>query len=186
MVAHELTVAELVGLVGGFAHLVRRVGARYGLAVADLEDLVQDVRIRLWQALPPRGQITGGPASYGYRTAVSSAIDMIRRRRARHEETLDPERPWQETRLPSLPGPEAALEEEDLANLVEHEVSALADSRALVIRMYLAGYGREEIAARLGWSEPRTRHLLYRGLADLRGRLRARGILGEIEPKGTG
>ena len=42
--------------------------------------------------------------------------------------------------------------------------------------MYLKGYGREEIAALLGWSEAKTRNLLYRGLDDLRQRLIARGI----------
>ena len=34
----------------------------------------------------------------------------------------------------------------------------------------------EEIAALLGWSEAKTRNLLYRGLADLRSALAARGI----------
>jgi RNA polymerase sigma-70 factor (ECF subfamily) len=42
--------------------------------------------------------------------------------------------------------------------------------------MHLAGYAREEIAQLLGWSEAKTRNLLYRGLADLRERLTARGI----------
>ena len=44
------------------------------------------------------------------------------------------------------------------------------------MRMYLAGYGREEIADLFGWTEPKTRHLLYRGLADLRERLTEVGI----------
>ena len=35
---------------------------------------------------------------------------------------------------------------------------------------------REEIARLLGWSEPKTRNLLYRGMDDLRARLTARGI----------
>jgi RNA polymerase sigma-70 factor (ECF subfamily) len=42
--------------------------------------------------------------------------------------------------------------------------------------MYLAGYSREEIADFLGWSEAKTRNLLYRGLADLRNRLTEWGI----------
>jgi RNA polymerase sigma-70 factor (ECF subfamily) len=42
--------------------------------------------------------------------------------------------------------------------------------------MHLAGYPRQEIADLLGWSEAKTRNLLYRGLDDLRSRLTARGI----------
>jgi RNA polymerase sigma-70 factor (ECF subfamily) len=42
--------------------------------------------------------------------------------------------------------------------------------------MYLSGYSRDEIARRLGWSEAKTRNLLYRGLEDLRNELRRRGI----------
>jgi RNA polymerase sigma-70 factor (ECF subfamily) len=42
--------------------------------------------------------------------------------------------------------------------------------------MHLAGYPREEIARLMGWTEAKTRNLLYRGLADLRERLTAEGI----------
>jgi RNA polymerase sigma-70 factor (ECF subfamily) len=47
--------------------------------------------------------------------------------------------------------------------------------------MYLAGYAREEIGQLLGWSEPKTRNLLYRGMDDLRARLAVRGIGKEID-----
>jgi RNA polymerase sigma-70 factor (ECF subfamily) len=42
--------------------------------------------------------------------------------------------------------------------------------------MHLAGYERHEIAELLGWSEAKTRNLLYRGLADLREVLDSWGI----------
>jgi RNA polymerase sigma-70 factor (ECF subfamily) len=42
--------------------------------------------------------------------------------------------------------------------------------------MYLAGHPREEIAELMGWTEGKTRNLLYRGLADLRERLMAMGV----------
>jgi RNA polymerase sigma-70 factor (ECF subfamily) len=46
--------------------------------------------------------------------------------------------------------------------------------------MYLAGYSGEEVANVMGWSEAKTRNLLYRGLGDLRERLRELGIGWEI------
>ena len=45
--------------------------------------------------------------------------------------------------------------------------------------MYLAGYDREEIAELFGWTEAKTRNLLYRGLADLRARLADAGLTPE-------
>jgi DNA-directed RNA polymerase specialized sigma24 family protein len=41
---------ELEAAVGKFAALVRRVGFRHRLSEADLEDVLQEVRIRLWRA----------------------------------------------------------------------------------------------------------------------------------------
>jgi DNA-directed RNA polymerase specialized sigma24 family protein len=38
------------------------------------------------------------------------------------------------------------------------------------------GHSREEIADLLGWTEAKTRNLLYRGLADVRARLLAEGV----------
>ena len=68
------------------------------------------------------------------------------------------------------------LEELELQEQVGRAVDSLIPARRSVVRMYLAGYAREEIADLLGWSEPKTRNLLYRGLADLRERLTAMGI----------
>jgi len=42
--------------------------------------------------------------------------------------------------------------------------------------MHLAGHPREEIAQLLGWSEAKTRKRLYRGMDDLRERLKELGV----------
>jgi RNA polymerase sigma-70 factor (ECF subfamily) len=42
--------------------------------------------------------------------------------------------------------------------------------------MHLLGHPREEIARVMGWTEAKTRNLLYRGLAELRERLQAEGV----------
>jgi RNA polymerase sigma-70 factor (ECF subfamily) len=57
----------------------------------------------------------------------------------------------------------------------------LADNRQSVVVLYLEGLTTQEIAHNLGWSEPKTRHLVYRGLKDLRRELRAEGIDCEID-----
>jgi RNA polymerase sigma-70 factor (ECF subfamily) len=169
--------AELDAVVGRFAAVVRNVGFRHRLSGADLEDVLQEVRIRLWRAHSGERseQIEQVSASYVYRVAVSAAIDLLRRRRARGaEQTVTLE----EAQEPVAPGadPTRSVEESELAAQLATAIEAITPSRRPVLRMHLAGYSREEIAAVMGWSEAKTRNLLYRGLADLREQLTGMGI----------
>lgn len=78
--------------------------------------------------------------------------------------------------------PAGRLEGSEMSAHISRAVGSLAEGRGAVVRMYLAGYGRLEIADLLGWTEAKTRNLLYRGLADLRIKLTALGIgLGATE-----
>jgi RNA polymerase sigma-70 factor (ECF subfamily) len=168
--------SALEAVVARFATMVRSVGAGHGLSDADLDEVLQDVRIRLWRADPTGEQIERLGASYVYRAATTAALDLLRRRRARaadRTESVD-------DRSDDLPhdarGPHERLEDDELAARILAAVDTLALPRRAVVRMYLSGYDRAEIAELLGWSEAKTRNLLYRGLADLRRRLTERGI----------
>ena len=167
---------ELEAQLDHYQDRVRAAAARYRLAGPEVDEVFQEVRIRLWRALKESGNISEVPASYVYRTAVSAAVDLIRRQRARREVELDPVRAEDDPTMGVVPAANRAAEENELADLVDREIGGLPEDRALAVRMHLSGYPREEIAQLLRWSEPRTRHLIYRGLEDLRGRLRARGI----------
>jgi len=156
-----------------FADRVRRIGSGHGLAGADVDELFQEVRIRLWRALASGEKIAGTPASYVYRTAVSASVDLIRRRRARPEDPVDE---LHELRASEAAGPGESLERSELVARIEGAMDMLAVNRRPVVRMYLAGYSRDEIAGLLGWTEAKTRNLLYRGLTDLRSRLTELGI----------
>ena len=173
--------AALEGVLTKFAGMVRRVGWRHRLSDADVDEVMQEVRIRLWRAHEgdegASEQIAGAPASYVYRTAVSAALDLLRRRRARgadRTEALD-----EEVGVAASAGPEGDVDAAELTARVAHAIETIPESRRPVVRMYLAGYPREEIATLLGWSEAKTRNLLYRGLADLRERLTEMGIVWE-------
>ena len=169
--------AALERTVSSYAALVRRVGWQHRLSDADVDELLQDVRLRLWRARGDSEQIGAVSSSYMYRTAVSAALDLLRRRRARRTESLD-DVPAAVEAAASTPtsDPTAALAESELAEQVTRVVDTIAPARRPVVRMYLAGYGREEIAELLGWTEAKTRNLLYRGLADVREGLLAQGI----------
>lgn len=168
--------AALESTVARFAERVRYIGVQYGLAGSDVEDLVQEVRLRLWKALESGEKILAAPASYIHRTAVSAALDLLRRRRARRETPARLSRPSGLLMLGASASADRLLEELELQEQVGKAVDSLIPARRSVVRMYLAGYQREEIADLLGWTEPKTRNLLYRGLADLRDRLTAMGI----------
>ena len=158
-----------------FADLLRYARRRFGLAPEDLDELIQDVRIRLWRTQGSSEKIAAVSSSYTYRTAMSAAVDLIRRRRQEFSRVSSPDA---EAHVDAVPDPSTgdSAESEEILQAVGRALDALAKPRAVAVRMHLAGYSRDEIGSLLGWSEARTRNLIYRGLADLRGRLTELGI----------
>jgi RNA polymerase sigma-70 factor (ECF subfamily) len=169
----------IADVVTRFGDAMRRTARRHGLSEDEIDDAIQDVRIRLWRALGTGEKIRRAPASYVHRTVVSAAIDFIRRRRARRD-SVGKEEDVSALSVEDVPGrADRALNESEVADGVAKAIDELVESRRAVVRMYLAGYEREQIASLLGWTEPKTRNLLYRGLDDLRAMLTARGITPE-------
>ena len=169
--------ASLESALLRFSQMVRRVGARHGLRGADVDDLVQEVRIRLWRAGDSGERIAGLGTSYVYRTAMTAAVDLIRGRRRGMNALLEPEsRRSDLVAVRMQRAPDELLEDLELGAAIEAAIEELHVTRRGVVRMFLAGYDRDEIATLLGWTEAKTRNLLYRGLADLRLELTARGI----------
>lgn len=172
---HHLSTA-VESVVSRCGAMVRQVGLRHRLADSDLDEVMQEVRIRLWRAQRTGEQVRQVSASYVYRTAMSAAVDLLRRRRARRSDVSVPIDEHAEG-LPVLgPDPELDLAHAELTTQVAQAIETISPNRRPVVRMYLAGYPREEIASLLGWSEAKTRNLLYRGLDDLRSRLLEQGI----------
>jgi RNA polymerase sigma factor (sigma-70 family) len=168
-------------LITRFRAMVRSVGARRGLVQADLDEVVQDVRIRLWQASTGGKVLEELGSSYLYHVATTAALDLLRRRRAHRADDTDDisERSDVTTRDAS---PHDALEGRELADQIDAAIDTLSIDRRVAVRLHLTGYDREDIARMLGWTEARTRNLLYRGLDDLRRRLTDMGI----SPRRTG
>src|SRR5262249_20841019 len=81
---------KLERIVAEFAARVRRVGRQFRLCEADLDEVMQEVRIRLWRVHSGGSRqgekIEQVSASYVYRTTMSAAIDILRRRRSRGAE----------------------------------------------------------------------------------------------------
>jgi RNA polymerase sigma factor (sigma-70 family) len=151
-------------VVRKFEDRVRAVGRRFDLPASDLDELFQEIRIRLWNALEDPELIEALSGSYVYRTATSAAVDLIRRRRKGGSQVpLDAN-----LRDDNPSNPITQQEARDAGEEISRALEELDERRRPVVRMYLAGYNHREIAEILGWSQGSTRNLLYRGLADLR------------------
>lgn len=163
-------------LVTRCAGLIRKVAWQHGLQ-HEQDELMQDVRIRIWRSLGSRERIEEAPAGYVYRAALSAAVDRIRRRRARREDPVE--------RLPQRSGwrasrePDQQLGDSRMLDTIEAAIETLQESRRPAVRLHLVGYHRNEIAQLMGWTEAKTRNLLYRGLGDLRDQLRVLGLTPE-------
>ena len=126
----------------------------------------------MWRVCGTPENIAKLSASYLQRVVTTAVLDLLRRRRrmATHD-------PVEDLPLPAPgPGPDADVEAASLGVVVRAGVESLGLARRTVVKLHLEGYRRDEIEALLGWSEAKTRNLLYRGLSDLREFLVARGI----------
>lgn len=146
-------------LLDGLAH-------RHGLDGDEVDEVEQDVRIRLWR-LAERGEILETTAaSYTYRAVQSSVLDLLRRRRTRERGRL----PLGAADTTAVPA--SSLEADDVERALARALESLDPARRIVVRLHLQGHDRAAIERLLGWSEARVRNLLYRGLEDLRTALR--------------
>lgn len=151
--------------------LMRRAAASYRLQPAELDELEQDVRVRLWKAAGRTENVEHLSGSYVYRTAISAAVEIVKRRQTERLSTLD-----DHTVLESRDLSDSSIERDALAAAIQSILGGMVPARATVVRLYLAGYHRDEISDLLGWTEAKTRNLLYRGLEDMRAGLTQRGF----------
>jgi RNA polymerase sigma factor (sigma-70 family) len=150
--------------------LLRLTAACFRLSETEVDDLAQEVRIRLWKSRHDAAGISGVPSSYLHRTIRTAALDLKRGPAASfvplNEDTLPI---WNAPRGDF--SPESAVRERELNECLSRTLESLRPERRLVLAAYLSGEDWGEIAARTGWSQPKIRNLHYRALAELRNEL---------------
>ena len=149
----------------------------------DIDDILQEAYIRVWRALSSGSNIQNYP-SYLHRVAEAVAIDAVRRKRVRREEQAEfrnepheiPSRALGRVDIAdSQASPEEAADRIRLRGIVLATVGRLSEGRRRTVLLHLRGLSIVEIAGLTGWSEPKIRNLLYRGLSDLENELRHLG-----------
>jgi RNA polymerase sigma-70 factor (ECF subfamily) len=139
-----------------------------------VEDITQDVLLRLIEARRKGWGSRPFPPSYLYRAAYNAIVDELRRRRH------DQERPAEEGELDAHarrePMPDREAEGREIGSGLRACLTGLAPPRRAAVTLFLDGLSVQEAAASLGWTFKRTSHLVYRGLADLRACLASKGL----------
>lgn len=165
-------------------HVDRLCPRRLGIQPEDIE---QEVRLRLWRAVQSERKIEN-LASYLYRIAATATIDAMRRVRVRREElTLPADEPAEGDSfrpaplVATDPSPERTAEQQQLFTAVQAGLALLPDNRRQAVGLHLQGFTTEEIGGLLGWTEPKARNLVHRGLKTLRQTLQERGIQHEAD-----
>ena len=78
---------ELESLVLRFARFAGRIANDRGLPHEDIDELLQELRVRFWRAR--KDGLLDLSANYVRRAAISAALDIIRRRRVDRNVSLD-------------------------------------------------------------------------------------------------
>jgi len=157
-----------------FDALARQVARTRGLDPSEVDDIIQDVRIRLWKAHPTGENLATLTASYFVRVVTSAVVDHLRRKRRHGHASLDDAS--QGTQVPEAlhVAPADLAEREALAQRLRQALDTLAPNRRVLVLLHLEGYTREDMSSMTGWTEAKVRNLLYRGLDDLREAITAR------------
>lgn len=142
----------------------------YKLSQADLEELEQDVRLKLWQALVGEGNFDK-PASYIKKVVNSVAIDAARKRLSRGGDA--PHLDYSTLEVDDELSQEVLHYRSELQQLMTRwEEQSQASTQ--VLSLYLQGFSTEEIGQLLQMSEAKARNMLYRFLAEVRGHAQAK------------
>jgi RNA polymerase sigma-70 factor (ECF subfamily) len=152
------------------ARAVRKVCPRWLADEAD--DLTQVATARVLgrlRATDNRGAYTAG---YLYRAAHSALVDEIRRRRRLREVPI-------EAGLPAraeADDPEQQARAREIRDALLSCLARLAVPRRRAVMLHLQGHSVAEAGALLACDRKKAENLIYRGLADLRTCLVARGV----------
>lgn len=180
--AEDVRLMELIG-GGDVAALERLIERHQTLVVgtvarmlgsnSDVEDIAQQVFIRVWKSAArykPRAKFT----TWLLKITRNLVFNELRRAKRRALVPLQPEADTDEIALPddATRAPDATVLERELQSAIEQAIGQLPDTQrmALVLRRY-EQLSYEEIGDVLELSVPAVKSLLFRARTELRQRL---------------
>jgi len=150
--------------------IIRRVCPRW--LIDEVDDLTQIVTTRVLGRLQDPTANVDPSEAFLYRAAYWALVDEIRARRRRRQVPLDPD-----LQTPSaMPDPEQLAGAREVGRAIVSCLAVLIPSRRRATMLHIQGHSVDEISALLDCSRKKADNLVYRGLADLRACLSARGV----------
>jgi RNA polymerase sigma-70 factor (ECF subfamily) len=145
-----------------------------GLSEEEKEEIDQDVKLKILK-MAARGKKIDHLRSYVWKMVYSTALDVISCRS--QALCLDDVFMTQESPLESFVdtlSPECLFEERELLALTAKAIDDLPPRRKKAVLFHLQGLSLEEIAVYLDESLNAARHLLYRGLDEVKDKVAER------------
>jgi len=143
----------------------------------DLEDIEQEVKLRIWKFIK-KGKIVEKLPSYIKRVAYTVTVDELRKMRkqcpARQSNILKNIYLFSNSVIneKGINSPERLLEEKELILSLRELIGRLSNNRKQVLKLYLKGMSIEEICELFNWDKTKVRHLLYRGINDIKEKIK--------------
>ena len=144
----------------------------------NLEDIEQEVKIKIWKFLNKGKKVDNLP-SYIKRVAYTATIDELRKMRKQNpvSETEGLKNIYTVSRIKELgnpeDSPESLMEGREMRESLKGLIDSLSENRKQVLRLYLVGMSVEEICEFFDWDKTKVRHLLYRGIDDLKDKMKS-------------
>ena len=139
------------------------------------DDLVQVAMMKVMEVQRKSEGNRELSASYLYRAAHSALVDEIRRIRRRREVALEVDG-GNEGHAVAHENPERSAAAEEIGRGIRECLKSMRRERRQAVALHLQGHRIAEAARLLDCAEKRAENLVYRGLADLRRCLEAKGF----------
>jgi len=141
------------------------------------DDIIQVALMRVVEIYRKREGNAEFTSFYLKKAAYSAMVDEIRRLRRRQEVPLENEssevvfEPAAES-----PDPERHTAARQAGRAIRDCLARLVRPRQMAVTLNLQGHSVPDIGRLLGWTTKKAENLVYRGMADLRGCLGAKGV----------
>jgi RNA polymerase sigma-70 factor (ECF subfamily) len=139
-----------------------------GTTPQEREDIEQEAKLKLWR-MASNGKKIANFRSYLWKVVYTTALDIIEERMHKMsdeeiQKAVDSSHPARFCEA----CPEFQWQHEEMKMKLNKTVALLPPRRRSVVQLWLSDMNLEEIAACLGWSANQVRHLLYRGIEELK------------------
>ena len=171
--------AKIKEIIDKFSSLIRSVIQKtvHEKDNIDFEDIEQEIKIKIWKFIA-KGKNIEKLSSYIQKVAYTVTVDELRKMRKqtlpRKFDELKKVYSFSQNFLISQinRSPEFFLEEKELKLFLRKAIDSLNENRKQVLRLYLKGMTIEEICQFFDWDKTKVRHLLYRGIDDIKEKIK--------------